>query len=386
MACSEQKRELLRCRVCGTEWPAARPLWRCACGGLLDLEFQAGFDKDAIRHGPPTLWRYADALPLRMEAKRITLGEGYTPLVPFVIGSRTVELKLDHLFPTGSYKDRGAVVMINKVRDLGVKRVVEDSSGNAGCAVAAYCAAAGVRCEVYVPAATTPAKLIQIRAMGAYLHLVPGSREDTAAAAMTAAGDAYYASHSWNPYFFHGTKTIAYEIWEQSHWRAPDTMVVPAGNGTLLLGAYIGFKDLLAAGMIERLPRLIAIQAAACDPLVQAFERGGKEPAVVTGRATLAEGIAIAAPVRGAQILEAVRDTGGRCIAVEEEEIRWWLLEMGRRGYFVEPTAAVVMAGLQRYLGGTGADESVTAILTGHGLKSAARIGSILEQSGASHL
>ena len=152
-----------------------------------------------------------------------------TPLEQVNIGGREILMKLDFLFPSGSYKDRGATVMISQALAMGVKQVVQDSSGNAGCAVAQYCARAGIGCEIFVPASTSPAKLVQIEAYGARLNLVPGSREDTAKAAMKAADHTYYASHVWNPFFFQGTKTFAYELCEQLGWKAPDTVILPAG-------------------------------------------------------------------------------------------------------------------------------------------------------------
>ncbi|MEM9982561.1 MAG: pyridoxal-phosphate dependent enzyme, partial [Bacteroidota bacterium] len=154
-----------------------------------------------------------------------------------------IHLKLDFLFPTGSYKDRGASVMISKVKELGIDKVVQDSSGNAGASVAAYCAKAGIACDIYAPKCTSQAKLTQIKMYGATLHLIDGTREDTAQAALEAAQKSYYASHCWNPYFFQGTKTFAFEIAEQMGWKAPDTVILPAGNGTLLIGAYIGFRE-----------------------------------------------------------------------------------------------------------------------------------------------
>ena len=168
------------------------------------------------------------------------------PLVP-VPGLPNVRLKLDFLMPTLSFKDRGAVLLATLARRLGVERAVVDSSGNAGTAAAAYLARAGVPCEVFVPEATSPGKLAQMRAHGATVRVVSGTRADTAAAAMSAADTpgTFYASHVYHPYFLHGVKTYAYEIWEQSGRVLPDTVVVPVGNGTLVLGCYLAFRELL---------------------------------------------------------------------------------------------------------------------------------------------
>ena len=171
------------------------------------------------------------------------MGEGFTPLEEIELDGHRVLLKIDYLFPTGSYKDRGATVLISKVKELGIRKVVEDSSGNAGSAIAAYCAKAGIECEIYVPQATSPEKLVQIQAYGATLKRVEGSREKTAEVAMGAASKFYYASHCWNPFFLHGTKTFAFEIWEQMDGKVPDVLILPVGHGTLFWEPISGSKS-----------------------------------------------------------------------------------------------------------------------------------------------
>lgn len=363
--------DALVCTECSKTYTLDEPVWRCpSCGGLLDLEFTPVFDRSKIQSRPPSLWRYREALPLVSEANIVSFGEGFTPLLAVDLGGVEVWIKQDHLFQTGSYKDRGAALLISKVKELGIRTIVEDSSGNAGCAIAAYCARAGIACHIYVPESTSPGKLAQIQHYGATLHLVPGSREDTAAAVLKAAEEEYYASHSWNPFFFHGTKTFAYEVFEQSGWRAPDTLILPAGNGTLLLGAAIGFKELAEAGLADRVPKIIAVQAAGCAPLAVAYrERLSLVPAIQKGD-TLAEGIAIAEPVRGMQILRAVRNSDGAFLTVGEEEIEEALIESCRRGFYIEPTAAATMAGVRKYLQTTAGREVIVSVFTGHGLKS----------------
>ncbi len=203
--------------------------------------------------------------------------EGFTPLVETDFNGHRVLLKIDYLFPTGSYKDRGATVLISKAKELGIKKVIEDSSGNAGSAIAAYCARAGIGCEIYVPQTTSLGKLVQIQAYGANLRRIEGSREETARVAMEAASRIYYASHCWNPFFLHGTKTFAFEIWEQLGWKAPDVLILPVGHGTLFLGAYLGFKELKEAGLVKRVPKLVAVQSVSCAPLYKAFKKGWGE-------------------------------------------------------------------------------------------------------------
>ena len=360
----------LSCTLCHTEYALDEPIWRCNCGGLLDIHFQPEFDKAKIEARGPGLWRYREAIPLQADANIVSFGEGFTPLVEVDFAGRPVWVKQDQLFPTGSYKDRGATVLISKARELGIRRVVEDSSGNAGCAIAAYCARAGIECSIFVPADTSPGKLAQIRLYGAELNLIPGSREDTANAVMQAAQADYYASHSWNPFFFQGTKTFAFEVCEQLGWRAPDALVLPVGNGTLLLGAAIGFRELLESGVTGRMPRLVAVQSENCAPLEQAFTQNLADVPKIHKRDTLAEGIAIAEPVRGMQIVDAVRHSGGTFITVSDAEIKQSLKDICRRGFYIEPTSAATTAGVSRYARQAGAGEVIVSVFTGHGLKS----------------
>jgi threonine synthase len=327
---------------------------------------------------PHDLCRYREALPVGDDV--VTMGEGWTPLLSVAFDGRALLIKQEQLFPTGSFKDRGAAVLMTHLRELGVKRVVEDSSGNAGCAVAAYAAHAGIACDIYVPADTSPAKTAQIEAYGATLHRVPGTREDTAHAALEAAATCVYASHVYSPWFLHGTKTFAYEVAEQLGWTAPDTLVLPAGNGTLLLGASIGFTELARAGIVRHAPRIIAVQAAACAPLAGAFADGLDEPVEIHGSYTAAEGIGIATPARGSQVLAAVRASGGSFVTVSEQEIVGSLWDCCRGGWFIEPTSAAVIAGARRYARTAVPGETVVTAFTGHGLKAAAKIAEVLEE------
>jgi threonine synthase len=370
------------CTQCAAEFSVDTPRWKCDCGGLLDLSFQAVFSREKILARSPSMWRYREAIPLDRGEEVLTFGEGFTALVPFDVGDREILVKQDQLFPTGSYKDRGAAVMISKAKAIGVSEVVEDSSGNAGCAVAAWCARAGIACQIFVPASTSAEKTAQIELYGAKLVRVPGSREDTARAVMEAAQTQYYASHSWNPFFFHGTKTWAFEVWEQLGWKAPDTIILPAGNGTLLLGAQIGFRELLLAGEIEHLPRIIAVQSENSAPLAKAFFEGLDMIPAIDKQETLAEGIAIAEPVRGMQIVQAVRESEGTFLTVSEGEIAASLLDIAHQGAYIEPTSAAVLAGAARYMQSARESERVVSSFTGHGLKNTEKMMKILRSVG----
>jgi threonine synthase len=344
--------------------------WRADSGALLDLEFQPILDPARFSSRPQTMWRYREALPISQDDHIVSFDEGFTPLTPHDISGTTVHLKQDHLFPSGSYKDRGASVLISQAKALGVDSVVEDSSGNAGAAIAAYCARANIQCDIYVPDSTSPAKLEQISSYGAKLHQIPGSREDTADAALNAAEGRFYASHVWNPYFFHGTKTFAYEVWEQLGGRAPDEVIIPTGNGTLLIGAHIGFSELMDAGLIDALPRLIAVQAENCSPLFQMWNEDLADLPDTRTTPTQAEGIAIAAPARGKQIVDLIRSSAGEVLTVTESEIKSAYTEMVRSGWFIEPTSASAIAAASKR---TKKNALVVIPLTGHGLKSAGK-------------
>jgi threonine synthase len=312
---------MLLCCNCAARYPVDQPRWRCDCGGYLLIESVGMFRRDSISGRTPTMWRYREALSIAEGTTAVSLGEGMTPLVEGRLGGHSVSLKVDYLSPTGSYKDRGSSVMITKLKEWGVPHIVEDSSGNAGASIAAYAALARIRSDIYIPAATSAGKAAQISLYGANLVKVPGTREDTARAAFEAGERSFYASHNWSPYFMAGMKTAAYEIAEQMNWRVPDWVIVPAGGGGLLCGLYLGFTDLLRAGITDSIPRLAAVQAAACDPIHRAWASGLADVPAVVKCATAAEGISVAQPVRGRLILQAIHNSGGLVTTVTDEEI-----------------------------------------------------------------
>jgi threonine synthase len=374
-----------RCPDCGRVWNADRPLWRCACGSHLNLTSGRGLARGEIVAEEASLWRYAASLALR-GPPRISLGEGWTPLVTRDWRGVEVRFKLESQMPTGSFKDRGTAVMINHLLEVGVGPIHEDSSGNAGASIATYAAAAGIPCRIYVPAAAPPAKLVQIAVTGADVLAIPGSRQSVSEAAMSATDDSFYASHNWHPYFIEGTKTLAFELWEQLRFRAPDNILVPTGYGSNILGLERGFDELERSGEITARPRLFAVQAANCAAFAAAWQAGEDRFVEFAALPTIADGIATPRPVRMAEVLRAVRRSKGSVVAVGEEEIAPALTALGRLGLFVEPTAATAAAALTRLLGdGTiQPDQTNIVVLTGSGLKAAERIGQLLRiQPGA---
>jgi len=356
----------------GRLYPIAHPRW-CSEDGLpLLVAPQAGITRAAIETGERSLWRYAAALPVRV-ADPVSLGEGMTPLVRRSLLGLDVLCKLEWFSPTASFKDRGASVMLSILREQGVREVLEDSSGNGGAAIAAYAAAAGMGARILVPEGTRSAKTAQMRAFGAALAFIPGDRQATEDAARREAGSMFYASHNWQPLFLEGTKTVAYELWEQGGFEAPDNVLIPTGAGSNVLGCDLGFSELLRAGEITRLPRLFAVQPEACAPIHAAHVARLPAPPPVERRATIADGAAIARPVRGPEVLAALCRSGGGTVAVREEEIARAQHRLAAAGLHVEPTAALPLAGLEQLLGEgrITAGQRTVLLLTGSGLKSA---------------
>ena len=374
---------VLHCPACSEDLDLDPRLHQCPrCRGPLSyVRPERAFPTDQLHTRPAHMWRYADALP--RFAAPVSLGEAVTPLVPLAVGPHATLAKCDFALPSGSYKDRGAACLVSYLREAGVEEAVEDSSGNAGAALAAYAARAGLRLRVFCPRSAAAGKLAQISLYGADLVRVEGPRPRATEALLeyVAASGSVYASHLWQPLFLEGIRTMAYEIAEQLDWAAPDYAVCPVGAGSILLGLHWGFQDLLAAGRIERLPRLVAVQAAHVASVTAAFERGADtvEP-VAAPQPTLAEGIALPAPVRDRQVMEALRQSGGAAVAVTEPEIADGLRRLGRAGFCVEPTSAVVWHGLLRYAQAHPIPEGSTTVvvLSGHGLKAAAQLDDVL--------
>jgi threonine synthase len=368
------------CPSCGRKFAADRPRWRCDCGDPLELAPGRGLSRGDIAAGEASLWRYAAALALAAPPK-VSLGEGWTPLVHRDWHGASILFKLESQMPTGSFKDRGTALMINHLIEVGVGPIHEDSSGNAGSSIATYAAAGGLPCRIYVPASAPRAKLVQIAAAGAEVRMIPGTRQNVTEAALAAADESFYASHNWHPHFIEGTQTLAFELWEQLGFRLPDNILVPTGYGSNILGLERGFEALERSGEITtRRPRLFAVQAANCAAFAAAWSAGADGLVPFAASATVADGIATMRPVRPAQVLRALRRSRGGVVAVAEEEITPALRTLGELGLFVEPTAATAAAALSRLLdaGMIEPGETTVAVLTGHGLKASDRIGELL--------
>jgi len=355
----------LKCYSCGKEYDINEPLWKCECGGFFNIVSDITLDFNALDKNVFGLWRYQRFIPVFSRESIVSFGECFTPLVKEAIWGKDVFLKLDYLFPSGSYKDRGSTVLISKVKECGIDKIVEDSSGNAGASVAMYAAKAKIEADIYIPASTSKGKLVQVRAFGANLRLIDGDRQKTSEAILHAAESTYYASHVYNPFFFEGTKTFIFEIFEQLENNLPDNIIIPVGNGTLLIGTYIACKQLMGGGYIDKFPRFICVQSENCAPLTELLynER-------TTYSDTLAEGIAIKNPLRLNQMGEIIKETGGEVITVSDQEIRDSLIEIMKLGYYIEPTSAAAIAAINK-IELTG---STVVELTGSGLKANEKI------------
>ena len=361
------------CESCGKTEQYAFTNWRCECGGAWFLESNLPLSMDAVHKDINSIWRYRDYFPAEIQEMNRSMGAGFTPLLPCRLYDRDVNLKLDYLMPTGSFKDRGVELMLNAMAAERIDRVVEDSSGNAGASVAAYAARMGIQASIFAPAHASPAKLAQIALYGADIHKIPGPRMNATNAVLQAVDQGMiYASHAYNPIYLLGQQTVAWEIWEQLHYQIPDWVVVPVGQGGNLLGYFEGFNALHNSGLIDSIPGLIAVQPARLAPICDAFEQGWQawSPVGVPKEDSLAEGLAITSPLRWKHILHALSHSGGFCVKVAEETILSAQRYIAQKGFFVEPTSAVVIAALPDIFKIIEREQSVVISLTGSGLKS----------------
>jgi threonine synthase len=358
----------LACSQCSFPYPSESVPYICpTCGELFDFQeplTYAPTKTDTYRNRG--LDRYRKSLPLPENTPLISLGEGVTPLLKIKVGRKDVFFKCEQLNPTGSFKDRGTVVLISMLASLGVHEAVEDSSGNAGASFAAYAAKAGIRAKVFVPSYASGPKQAQIEAYGAEVVRVEGPRSAASEAVRKeAAGGAVYASHVYLPHGIAGMATVAFEIVAQLGY-VPGTVVVPVGHGSLILGVQRGFEAMLVEGWIDRMPALIGVQAQACAP-IWALLIGEDTLESVREGVTVAEGIRIIHPLRAQAVVAAVKGSGGTLHAVSEDSILAGREALGRLGLYVEPTSAVVWPALLNLM--ENLREPIVVVLTGSGLK-----------------
>lgn len=374
----------LRCIQCDHTFQISQ-LYNCPdCGGILKVEYdyenihinEVGFKKCVLS-------RYSSLLPIN-ENMIVTMGEGDTPLTEALhlgkwLGLENLYIKNEGCNPTGSFKDRPISVGISKARDFGVKTVIISSSGNAGASVAAYAAKAGMEAIVLVPEGTPIPKILQTIAYGAQIVMVKGTFSHAFNIASLAAeklGWANLATTFLNPYTVEGNKTIAYEIIESLNGKVPDFIIIPLGDGPLLVGIWWGFNDFYKLGYINKLPKLIGVQADACAPIAIAFSKQRQEVEPWHGKyKTLASGIADSLEgyaSDGNLVLSIIKDSNGYITTVSEKEIIESVYMLARlEGVYAEPSGAVTIKAIQKMVsqGFINPDDIVVSIVTGHGLK-----------------
>lgn len=337
--------------------------WRCSCGEPWCLPSGPPFDPRAIVAGASGVWRYRKQIRLPEGCPQPTLGEGAGGWIRLPRGPA---IACAHIEPTLSFKDRGVAVILAWALGADASPpLIEDSSGNAGGAFAAYAAAASVPCRIYVPRSAPAAKKAALSAFGATVVEVDGPRHlATDAAQADARGT--YVSHAWNPFFLEGTKTLAFQWWERYRDELPRRVFVPAGQGSLVLGLWHGFAELRAGLPEVRMPKIVAVQHRTSAPLWEATGQAGDSPTVEgDDHPSIADGIAIEKPVRASALVDAITGSGGRVVVVGNDEIREARRELCSHGVWAEPTGATAYAGFARLGGGDGD----LVVVTGHGLK-----------------
>jgi threonine synthase len=360
----------ITCLNCGRPYPDEGAPYKCPkCGGLFDLS-PLEFDPAQVDASQPGLWRYRHAFAgLPVDFPAVSLGEGLTPLLWSEAFGRQIAFKCEFLNPTGSFKDRGSTVITTFLQARGVTAAVEDSSGNAGASLAAYAARAGLQAGIYIPAAASGPKRQQIERYGAELHPIEGSRSEVTSALESEISrfpGLAYASHAWLPVNLPGYATAAYELYEQMGG-APGVVIVPAGQGGLLLGLYRGFSALKRAGLVKSIPHFVGVQARACAPLWVLSTAGMSAVGFITEGPTLAEGVRVKRPLRAGALLQMVEAGHGEFFPVDETDILRGRDELAKRGLYVEPTSAIVWSALEQRL--THLPDPIAVLLTGSGYK-----------------
>ncbi len=339
------------------------------------------FKKEQIKERDADLWRYHELLPLRNPEHKVSFGEGMTPLISFnrlaaKIGVEKLWMKDEGQLPTGSFKARGAAVGISKAKELGVKELAMPTNGNAGAAWSLYAARAGMQSHIIMPKDAPKITRQEVFISGADLRIIPGLISDAGKMiAEEAPKNGWFnVSTLKEPYRIEGKKTMGLEIAEQLGWKVPDVILYPTGGGVGLIGIYKALKELQAIGWIDstKMPRMVSVQADGCAPIVKAFQEGKKDSEFWPNSKTSAFGINVPKALGDFLVLEAVYDTGGCAISIDDESIEKDQIEIAQQeGLFVCPEGAAVYTATKRLLasGWIRPDETVVCINTGMGIK-----------------
>ena len=372
-----------RCIRCGAEYEALPTITTCKCGGILDIQYNYSAIRD---HFSPadlsqcrdySMWRYRPFLPVEEDSPAPPLRVGWSPLyraqrLAGVLGLRELYIKDDGQNPTASLKDRASAMAVVKALEAGADTIACSSTGNAASSLAGNAAAAGLSTYIFVPSRAPKGKVAQLMIFGATVISVDGSYEDTFTLSKTAIDrwGWYNRNAAINPYLSEGKKTVGFELMEQLGWQVPDYVALSVGDGCTIAGVWKGLKDLHSAGFIDRLPRLISVQAEGCCPLNRALLTG--EPWHPMEENTLADSIAVGVPRNADKALMAVRESQGIAVNVSDEEILAAMRLLGRtQGVFGEPAGVTGTAGVKKALelGLLSPDATVVSIVTGNGLK-----------------
>ncbi|MDD3147028.1 MAG: threonine synthase [Candidatus Riflebacteria bacterium] len=377
------KVQLLKCMACGKEFPDAPDRYVCdVCGidGILDVVYDyssISISREEIAASKNySLWRYRKMLPVQDSTQIAPLQVGWTPLyrataVEKIHGLNSVYIKDDGRNPTASLKDRASAVGIAKAREAGATTICAASTGNAASSLAGFAASAGLKTVIFVPKRAPRAKVAQLLVYGAKTVIVDDTydRAFELSVEITGKFGFYNRNCAYNPFLVEGKKTVAYEIWEQMGFDIPDRVYVSIGDGCITSGIYKGFYDLIKLGLADRMPRIIGVQAAGCNPVEVAMKTG--EFVAQQGN-TIADSIAVGIPRNRLKAMRALKESNGDCISVTDDEIKSSLLEMPRTtGVFGEPAGVTAFAGFKKHVMNSNIkpDEKVVILITGNGLK-----------------
>ncbi len=375
----------LECSLCGKRHEAGQVHNLCECGGPLlvryDLEkVRASWSREWIPNGPSSMWRYAPVLPVSKPAAMITLGEGMTPLIETRrlgkrLGARDLWVKDEGVNPTASFKARGLSCAISMCVELGINKVAIPSAGNAAGAMAAYAAAAGIEAYIFMPRDVPQSNYIECCAAGAKVTLVDGLISDCAKIVATRkqAEGWFEVSTLKEPYRIEGKKTMGYELAEQFRWQLPDVIFYPCGGGVGLIGMWKAFAEMETLGWIgSQRPKMIAVQAEGCAPIVRAFKEGKTRSEFFEHAHTVASGLRVPKALGDFLVLDAVRQSGGTAIAVSDDEMIEAAVELATdEGIFAAPEGGACVAALKKLLanGFLKPEERIAIYNTGSGLK-----------------
>jgi threonine synthase len=377
----------LECSVpCGA--PTRDPRERhflCSCGAPLlaryDLDQARGWPRESLKGRDPSMWRYREMLPIYDNESPVTLGEGFTPLfharrLGASLGLDSLYIKDESLNPTNSFKARGQSAAITRAKYLGAHTIALPTAGNAGNAAAAYSAAAGLACEVFIPKDAKRPFVDECRLYGANVTLVDGLITDAGRMAAEKGGPLgwYDVSTLKEPYRIEGKKTMAYELAEQMDWRWPDWIIYPTGGGTGMVGMWKAFEEIERIGWVRagKRPRMVSVQAEHCAPIVRAFEQGTEKAQPWEGASTIADGLRVPRAIGDFLILRAVRESGGTALAVTDRSMVDGMLAIGKHeGVSAAPEGGAALVAIQRLVadGSIKPHESVVLFNTGGALK-----------------